>query len=478
MAGFLMSNPNAMPGVGTEIVAAIRELLMREANDRDFFPVGSSIDGSNSADPDNPTGRTDVIRDGMPMGKITATNKYAPSIIGQVATAYNGSTTLTLMSTAEVAEIVRRIGATGTFKLTGPASAAGTVRTLTVAYSATGSGSGQNEVQTVAWSSAPTAGTFKLSFTRYDGVVVTTAAIAYGATCSTTVAAAINAVLGTSAVSCTASGSTTADNGFYVTFSGTNYTKVAQPALTVDQTGITAWTSTSAAATVTRTTPGIPAATALTVTAKNVNCVQTVSFPIASTGGSVVIEFTKANGQRMAAAAASWSGTDTTYLAAIQSALDTATGVSNGIVASAIAQTDTDYGFVLTFSGTGYAALPQDLVKITTLPTSSTSYSVAMTTTGVNGAFVAGSLVQPTDGSETIITLLKTGSKTGVSVYNALLQRIDVQFPQMLINGIVRTSYILGYAGNDASTKAYIKAALRAAGGVWLFDDDFLGVAV
>ena len=255
MAGFLMSNPNAMPGVGTEIVAAIRELLMREANDRDFFPVGSSIDGSNSADPDNPTGRTDVIRDGMPMGKITATNKYAPSIIGQVATAYNGSTTLTLMSTAEVAEIVRRIGATGTFKLTGPASAAGTVRTLTVAYSATGSGSGQNEVQTVAWSSAPTAGTFKLSFTRYDGVVVTTAAIAYGATCSTTVAAAINAVLGTSAVSCTASGSTTADNGFYVTFSGTNYTKVAQPALTVDQTGITAWTSTSAAATVTRTTP-------------------------------------------------------------------------------------------------------------------------------------------------------------------------------------------------------------------------------
>ena len=205
---------------------------------------------------------------------------------------------------------------------------------------------------------------------------------------------------------------------------------------------------------------------------------QTVSFPIASTGGSVVIEFTKANGQRMAAAAASWSGTDATYLAAIQSALDTATGVSNGIVASAIAQTDTDYGFVLTFSGTGYAALPQDLVKITTLPTSSTSYSVAMTTTGVNGAFVAGSLVQPTDGSETIMTLLKTGSKTGVSVYNALLQRIDVQFPQMLINGIVRTSYILGYAGNDASTKAYIKAALRAAGGVWLFDDDFLGVAV
>ena len=61
---------------------------------------------------------------------------------------------------------------------------------------------------------------------------------------------------------------------------------------------------------------------------------------------------------------------------------------------------------------------------------------------------------------------------------SALLQRIDVQFPQMLIAGIVRTIYILGYAGNDASTKAYIKAALRAAGGVWLFDDDFLGVAV
>ena len=106
------------------------------------------------------------------------------------------------------------------------------------------------------------------------------------------------------------------------------------------------------------------------------------------------------------------------------------------------------------------------------------SYSVAMTTTGVDGRMVAGSLIQPTDGSETIVSLLRTGTKTGVSVFNALLSRIDVQYPQILINGVVRTSYILGYAGNDASTKAWIKAQLRAQGGKWVFDDDFLGVAV
>ena len=475
--GYLNANPAALPGVGTELDAAVRQLLWQAVKDGDLLPFPATIDGTATRDCDNPTStRQDVIRDGMPMGKITASNKYANAVIGQLGAALTTTgTTAKFLTAAEVTELVRRVGATGTFKITGPASAAGTVRTLTATYSATGSGGGVNAVQKVAWNSAPTSGTFTLSFVHpVTGAWVTTAALAFGATCSTTVANAINAVLGTSEVSVAATASTTADNGFSITFSGTYSASKATPALLVGDT-LLGYTSTTGYV-VSTTTTGLPAAGGVTISALGVNEVQTVAFPIASTGGSVVIEFTKASGARMAAAAASWNTTDATYLGAIQSALDTATGVSNGIVATAIAQTDTDYGFALTFSGTGYAGLPQDLVKITTLPTSSTSYSVTRTTAGVNGAFIAGSWIQPTDGSETVVTLFKSGQQTGVSDLNALLQGIDVIYPEMLLNGFVRVAYIVNYP-TDTSMIAWLKAALRTAGGKWFFDDDFVPVA-
>ena len=478
MSSWILSNADVLPGVGAELVAAQRQLLLEERGDENMaFPIGGAISGTYSADPDNPTGRTDIIRDGMPMGRITATNKWAPSMIGQLAAALSASATnLVTMSAAQAAEITRRIGATGTFKLTGPSSAAGTVRTLTVTFSSVGAGSGQNAVNTLAWSSAPTAGTFTLTFLKSDGTYVTTAALAYGATVSTTVANAIIAVLGTAAVSATASASTTADNGFYVTYSGTGYTLLAQPAFTCDFSGLT-FTTTSGY-TVTQTTIGVPAAGSVTITSPSVNAVQQVDMNIASTGGSVVIELTNATGARIRTTPAAWSATDATYLSNIQTVLDVAAGVANGIVVTAIPTVDTDLGFILTFSGTGYAALAQPLVTITTLPTSTTATKVTTNTAGVPGAFVAGSIIQPTDGSENIRTLLVTGQKTGVSVLNALLARIDVHFPVILHSAVVRTAYILGYPGNDASTKAWIKAQLRTYGGKWLFDDDFLGTSV
>jgi hypothetical protein len=477
MSSWILANADALPGVGTELVAAQRQLLLEERGDENqAFPIGGAISGTYSADPDNPTGRTDIIRDGMPMGRITATNKWAPSIIGQLGAALSASATnLVTLSAAQAAEITRRIGATGTFKLTGPSSAAGTVRTLTVTFSSVGAGSGQNAVNKLAWTSQPSAGTFTLTFLKSDGTYVTTAAIAYDATVSTTVANAIIAVLGTAAVSAAATASTEAFNGFSVTYSGTGYTLLAQPAFAAD---ISSLTQATAGYTVTQTTIGVPVAGTVTITSPSVNAVQRVDMNIASTGGNVVIELTNAAGARIRTTPAAWNATDATYLAAIQTVLDVAAGVANGIVVTAIPATDTDLGFILTFSGTGYAALAQPLVTITTLPTSTTATTVSTTTAGVPGGFVAGSLIQPTDGSENIRSLLVTGQKTGVSVLNALLQRIDVHYPVILHSAIVRTAYILGYPGNDASTKAWIKAQLRTYGGKWLFDDDFLGISV
>jgi hypothetical protein len=480
MAGFLMTNVNALPGVGADVVASIRELLMREPVEQDFFPIGFAIDGSKSSDPDNPTGRVDIIRDGMPMGKITATNKYAPSVIGVLGRALTGTQTqLDLLTAAEATELVRRIGTTGTFKITGPAAAAGTVRTLTATYSAVGAGSGVNEVQTATPDAAASSGTYTITLTNSDGKLVTTSALAYNATLAQAQAAVTLALGGVAGCVLTTAGSAAPFSAgpiaLVMTFSGSGYAALDQPMVTIDITSLGG----VATMTIVETTKGCPVAATVTITALGTNEVQTVAFPIASTGGNVAIEFTDATtGARTITGPAAWSATDATYLSNINTVLDLATGVSGGIVATARPTLDTDYGFVLTFSGTGYAGKAQDLVKIITLPTSSTSSTVTRTTAGVNGAFVAGSLVQPTDGSESIVTLLKTGNKTGVSVFNALLNRIDVQYPQLLIRGSVRTSYIIGYAGNDASTKAYIKAQLRQFGGVWTFDDDYLGVSV
>jgi hypothetical protein len=112
------------------------------------------------------------------------------------------------------------------------------------------------------------------------------------------------------------------------------------------------------------------------------NDVQTVNFNIASTGGNVALRVPKPDGTIVQTAPAAWSATDATYLSNINSALDTATGVSGGIVASAISATDTDLGFKLTYSGTGYAGLPQAVAEVATLPTSSTSWNVVHTTVG------------------------------------------------------------------------------------------------
>ena len=121
----------------------------------------------------------------------------------------------------------------------------------------------------------------------------------------------------------------------------------------------------------------------LNSTTAGTNEVQTVNFNIASTGGTVVFVVPKANGTMVQTVGAAWSATDATYLSNVNSALDTATGVSGGIVATAIASVDTDLGFVLTFSGTGYAGLPQAMVRVDgTLPTSTTGWNVVRTTAG------------------------------------------------------------------------------------------------
>lgn len=95
------------------------------------------VDGSQSRDPLN-TGDLDTLRGGMIIGQRSANELYAPSILGVTTAAYDadGSANTSLTVSAFTAtELNRRIGSSGTFKLTGPPTAAGTVATQTITYS-------------------------------------------------------------------------------------------------------------------------------------------------------------------------------------------------------------------------------------------------------------------------------------------------------------------------------------------------------
>src|SRR4051812_8782651 len=100
--------------------------VFREADWDAVLPGGKVINGTKTRDPGN-TGAPQNLRAGLLMGKVTADSKYANSILGLSTGALTGAGTTLASSAAIATELVRRVGATGTFKLTGPPTAAGTV---------------------------------------------------------------------------------------------------------------------------------------------------------------------------------------------------------------------------------------------------------------------------------------------------------------------------------------------------------------
>jgi hypothetical protein len=333
---------NRMPGIGTLKETGFRNLwISREG--RRILPLGKIVDGAKSRDPLN-TGDVDVLRAGLLLGKITATGKYAPSVLGVTAESLESDETALDLPAAVVTEMKRRIGDSGTFKLVGPPTAGGTVRAMTVTYSGfadadtvTVTALGVNEVQTVAIAGTLSAGGYSIRLIDKDGKLKQTAVIAYNAS-----------------------------------------------------------------------------------------------------------------------------------VANVQTALDAVTA-ANAIVAGGTAQS----AMTLTFSGANYAALPQTLVEI--IPdglTGMTTIGVTRTTAGVDGRFVTGSLVMPTDGSETPRAIFDKADGLQVTdedrTTNLDIQCVDLVFG----GGVVDASQILNYPA-DTATQAWLKAQLRAVGGPWVFDDDF-----
>lgn len=125
---------NGVPGLGTERSTSHRQVTL--AGEK-WLPGVHVIDGSKSRDPLN-TPVTE-LRAGLLLGRITASKKLAPAVLGVLTVAFDtdaSDPTSMTVSAATATEINRRIGSSGTFKLTGPPTAGGTVATQTVTFSA------------------------------------------------------------------------------------------------------------------------------------------------------------------------------------------------------------------------------------------------------------------------------------------------------------------------------------------------------
>src|SRR5438045_5224444 len=112
---------HGLPGIGSSLTATKKNFLQNGGNTPglEWLDGGKIVDGALSGDWSNPS-QPYVLLPGLILGKVTATGKYAPSVLG-VTTASLGSAATTLnVSAAQATEIQRRIGSSGTFKLTGP----------------------------------------------------------------------------------------------------------------------------------------------------------------------------------------------------------------------------------------------------------------------------------------------------------------------------------------------------------------------
>ncbi len=133
----MFSVPNGKPGVLPGYLATPREVFSANRQFAQFVAGSPTIDGTNTSSPTNAP-YTWLVLGGTLMGRVSATGKYANSVLGQTTAAYSHSTSGTAVQTDvnTAAEVVRRLGASGTFKLTGPPTAGGAVATQVMTYSA------------------------------------------------------------------------------------------------------------------------------------------------------------------------------------------------------------------------------------------------------------------------------------------------------------------------------------------------------
>jgi len=469
-----MANPNRTPGVAASTEYGFRQIMA--AGRPQYLPGGAVIDGDVARDPSN-TGYVDRLQAGLLMGRLTTGGKWAPSVIGTLGTTIAGTaTTLTFLNATEATELARRVGASGTFKITGPHVAGGRVKTRTLTYSAIGGAAGANEVQMFTPDAAASAGTYRIKLHKPDGTSVWTAALAFGATlaaCQAAITLALDGVAGWVASSAGSAAPWSAGPiALVLTASGTGYAAHDLPMCEIDTTSLTGPTTITAV----QTTRGYPVAATVTITAPGlaaVNCVQVWTPNAAWTAGTMSFGFTHPTTGEIVWLTFTYTTDLAGTLAAINVILDAAFG-TGAIVATGggniTSLTFTYSGGV--FAGREHATPLVDYTGATGAASTTTFTNVA----GYSEAFVAGSLIQPTDGSETIRGIM--GAESGLKVTDDDgSTNLDVECSRLIVgsgvDGVIDASQIINYP-SDTSLKAWLKAQLRAYSPGFTFDDDFV----
>lgn len=112
------------------------------------------------------------------------------------------------------------------------------------------------------------------------------------------------------------------------------------------------------------------------------------------------------------------------------------------------------------------------VVKQETVTYSAVNQSTGdVTVTALTQAYVAASLILPTDGSEFPLTFIPEGY--GVNVFDAFGTAVDQSWGAVPIKAVVYSTQIINYPA-DASTRLWLKGMLSLPGeGKFTFDDNY-----
>ena len=143
----MFSQPPGQPGLTSTSRAAPREVFAANRGFAQFVAGPVTIDGHASGNPLNDPD-TALLFAGTLMGRLGGGNgvgRYAPATLGLTTAPYvktGAASTTVLTDPATAAELVRRVGPTGTLKLTGPATPGGPVTVQTFGYAAVNAATG------------------------------------------------------------------------------------------------------------------------------------------------------------------------------------------------------------------------------------------------------------------------------------------------------------------------------------------------
>ena len=193
----------------------------------------------------------------------------------------------------------------------------------------------------------------------------------------------------------------------------------------------------------------------LTITSISVNEVQTANFTNSPAGNFTLRITNPVTGDVINTGPITYSATPATLVTNINTATDAAVGSGN-IVASGSAVT----AIALTGTGATYGNTPLSLIAVDVAGFTAGNVKITRTTTGVDGRFVAGSLIGDTDGSHLPVSFLPDGWEIPMPGDNTS----DMPLSQVPIAGNVLATNLLPWPSTDLSLKAWIRTYLNTYG--------------